>query len=80
MFSFFHLLGWCEGGGDTNLPLPSLQGPVVRKPISANPGLNFSPGFYFFCSKFFLRVIFSIPLRLSNHQIVDKNDKTEFAF
>ena len=26
------------------------QGPVVRRPISANPGLNFNPGFFFFCS------------------------------
>ena len=23
-------------------------GPVVRRPISANPGLNFNPGFFFF--------------------------------
>ena len=30
-----------------------LQGPVVQRPISANPGLNFKPGFLFFCSKAF---------------------------
>ena len=29
------------------------QGPVVRRPISANPGLNVNPGFFFFCSKYF---------------------------
>ena len=28
-----------------------LQGPLVRRPISANPGLNLNPGFFFFCSK-----------------------------
>ena len=28
-----------------------LQGPVVRRPMSANPGLNFNAGFFFFCSK-----------------------------
>ena len=55
-------------------------GPVVRSPISANPGLNFNLGFYFFCSKAFFRIIFSILFRASDHQIVDKNNKTEFAF
>ena len=25
--------------------------PVVRTPVSANPGLNFNPGFFFFLSK-----------------------------
>ena len=23
------------------------QGPVVKRPVSANPGLNFNPGFFF---------------------------------
>ena len=53
---------------------------VVRRPISANPGLNFNLGFYFFCSKAFFRIIFSILFRASDHQIVDKKNKTEFAF
>ena len=26
----------------------TLLGPVVRTPVSANPGLNFIPGFFFF--------------------------------
>ena len=55
-------------------------GPVVRRPISANPGLNFNLGFYFFCSKSFFRIIFSIPFIASDHQIMDKNNRTEFAF
>ena len=56
-------------------------GPVVRRPISANPGLNFNPGFSFsFCSKAFSRIIFSILFRASNHQIVGKKNRTEFAF
>ena len=29
------------------------QSPVVRRPISANPGLNFSLGFLFFVQKYF---------------------------
>ena len=53
---------------------------VVQGPISANPGLNYNPGFFFFCLKAFSRIIFSILFRASNHQIVDKKNKTEFAF
>ena len=37
-----------------------LQGPVVRRPISVNPGLNFNLGFYFSLFKSCLRIIFSI--------------------
>ena len=44
-----------------------LQGPVVRRPISANPGLNFNLGFFFFCSKVFFRVISSL---LLEHPII----------
>ena len=52
-------------------------GPVV----GVNPGLNLNLGFFFFfCSKVFSRIIFSILFRASNHQIVGKNNKTEFAF
>ena len=39
---------------------PNLQGPVVRTPVSANPGLNFNLGFFFFLSKAFSWIIFSI--------------------
>ena len=48
---------------------------VVRRPIKANPGLNFNLGFFFFCSKAFSRIIFSILFRASNHQIVGKRIK-----
>ena len=48
--------------------------------ISANPGLNFSPGFFFFLSKALSRIIFSIRFRVFNHQIVGKANKMEFAF
>ena len=51
----------------------SRLGSVVRRPISANPGLNFNPGLFFFSSKAFSRTIFSILFRVANHQIVDKN-------
>ena len=49
-------------------------GPVVRKPISANPVLNFNPGFFFICSNVFSRINFSILFRASNHPIVDKKN------
>ena len=50
------------------------QGPVVRRPIGANPGLNFNPGRFFFWSKAFSPTIFSILFRVANHQIVDKKN------
>ena len=34
-------------------------GPVVRTPISANPGLNFFSFFFFFCLNAFSRIIFT---------------------
>ena len=55
-------------------------GPVVRTPVSANPGLNFNPEFFIFLSKALSWIIFSILFRVSNHQIVGKENKTEFAF
>ena len=55
-------------------------GPVVQKPVSANPGLNFNPGFFFCLSKALSQIIFSILFRVSNHQIVGKDNKTEFDF
>ena len=49
-----------------------VQGPVVRTPVSASPGLNFNPGFFFFLSKALYRIILSILFRVSNHQIEGK--------
>ena len=49
-------------------------GPVVRRPISANPGLTQVS--ISFVQKHFLSILFTA----SNHQIVDQKDKTEFAF
>ena len=39
---------------------------------SANLGLNFNPGFFFFLTKAFSWIIFSILFRVSNHKIVQK--------
>ena len=41
-------------------------------------GLNFNPGFFFFYSKAFFQIIFSILFRVSYHQIVDKKNSSEF--
>ena len=49
-------------------------GLVVRKPISAQPGIKFNPGFFFLYSKGFSRIIFSVIFRASNHQLVDKKN------
>ena len=32
--------------------------PVVQRPISTSPGLNFSSGFFFVCSKAFPKILF----------------------
>ena len=45
-----------------------VQGRVVQRPVSANPDL------FFFLSKAFSQKIFSILLRVTNHQIVDKKN------
>ena len=54
------------------------QGPVARRPISANPWLDFNSGSFFL--KTFSWIIFPILFRLSSRQIVDKKNSTEFAF
>ena len=49
-------------------------GPVVQMPVSANPGLNFNPGFFFYLPKALSRIIFSLLFRVSNHQIVSQDN------
>ena len=48
--------------------------PFVRKPVSANPGLNFNPGFCFFLSRALSGIVFSVLFRVSSHQIVGKEN------
>ena len=50
------------------------QGPVVWMQVSANPGLNFNPGSLIFLSKALFQVIFSFRFRVSNRQIVGKEN------
>ena len=57
------------------------QGPVVRRPISANPGLKFSPNFFISLLKSLFREKFPYSFsRTSNNQIVSKKIWTEFSF
>ena len=63
----------CLRGYGTQLEATQL-GRVVRRPVSANPGLNFNPGLFFFSSKAFSLKIFSILFRVANRQIVDKKN------
>ena len=49
-------------------------GPVVRRPISAYPGLNFNPGLFFVSSKAFSWTIFSIIFRVANHQMIKRTN------
>ena len=55
------------------------SGPSCSKAGSANPGLDFNQGLFFFSPKAFSQTIFFILFRVSNHQIVDKKNSTEFA-
>ena len=59
---------------ELTLGLLNVQGPVVRTPVSANLGLNFNPGFFFLLSKALSGIIFSILFRVSNHQVVGKEN------
>ena len=52
----------------------TVLGPVVRTPVSANPGLIFNQGFFFLSSKTLTRIIFYIFFRVSNHEIVDREN------
>ena len=52
-----------------------LLGPVVRKPISANPGLSFHAGFFSFLSKAFSHKFSLFFFKASNNQFINKKAK-----
>ena len=60
--------------------LHTCLGPVVRTPVSANLRLNFNPGFFTFLSKALSRIIFSFLFRVTNRQIVGKENKLNLLF
>ena len=66
-FSFFYPLTFSNAG-----ELSYAQ--LFERRVSANSGLKFNPGFLFFLSKALSRIIFSILFRVSNHQIVGKEN------
>ena len=47
-------------------------GPVVQRPISSNPELNFNPAFFISLFKSLFGKIFTILFRTSNDQIASK--------
>jgi len=57
-----------------------ILGQVVRTRVSANLGLNFNPGFFFFLSKALSLDNFLYFFSISNHQIVGKGNSAELAF
>ena len=56
-----------------------VQGPVVQRPISSNPGLNFNPAFFISLFKSLFGKIFTILFRTSNDQIASKKIWIEFS-
>ena len=55
-------------------------GPIVQRPISTNPGLNFNSGFYTSMFKSRFRVIFSICFGSSIIKLKTKRVKPNFLF
>ena len=55
------------------------MGPVVQRPISASPGLNFNAGLYISFFQSLLEKISLFFLRTSNDQIASKKIWTEFS-
>ena len=50
------------------------MGPVVRRPISSQPGVKFNPRFFLLCLKALSRIIFSVIFKAYNHQLVDQKN------
>ena len=71
---------WYGVGELQIITLINAQGPVVRRPISAYPGVKFNPRFFFLCLKAFSRITFSVILRASDHQLVDQKNEDWTAF
>ena len=63
-----------------NRQIPTDYSESVQRPISANLGLNFYPGLFFVSSKVFSLAIFSILVRVGNHQIVGKRESNWICF
>ena len=55
------------------------QGPVVRRPISANPGLNFNLHFFIPLLKSLFGKIFSVLFKASSSHTLNKKNSTEFS-
>ena len=55
------------------------QGPVVRRPISANPGLNFNLRFFIPSLKSLFGKIFSVLFKASSSHTLNKKNSTEFS-
>ena len=55
-------------------------GPVVRTPVSDNPGLNFNPGYFFFLSKALSRIRFSAVLKYPIIKLQAKSIKLNLPF
>ena len=55
------------------------QGPVVLRLISANPRLNYNPGFFIPMFKSLFGIFSSVFNGASNHRLIDKKNYAEFS-
>ena len=56
------------------------QGPVVLSLISANPRLNYNPGFFIPMFKSLFGIFSCFFYGASNHRLIDKKNYAEFSF
>ena len=79
-YHFFFLCWYTNYKFNICLPHSSTLGPVVRRLISTNLGLNLNLGFLFFCSRAFSPVIFSVLYRASNHGIHWRQKELDWVY
>ena len=74
--NYKYRLIWLDGSTAKQMSPSSSTalGPVVQTSVRANLGLNINPGFFFLLSKALSGILFSILFRVSNHQIVGKEN------
>lgn len=70
---------WTNHNVNWNKPKAD-QSPVVQRPISANLGLRFNPGFFVSFFKSLFQIIFPFHFSTSKHQIIEKKNYTGYSF
>ena len=70
---------WLSGLFSSSRVIFQAQGPVVQRPISAKPGLNFNLRFFIPLLKSLFGKIFSVLFKASSSHTLNKKNSTEFS-